>query len=324
MTVPQTIEMRPDANRRPIAVADAIPESRKTARVSRSLAGGRLGDYVVLTKPEITFLVVLSALAGFVIGSPVGFDGLALGFTLIGVALSSAGAGALNHYLERDRDLAMKRTLNRPLPAGRMPATHARNVGLLLSAAGLGVLCPLVNPLTAILAALSMALYLFVYTPMKSKTWLNTLVGTIPGALPAIGGYTAATNSLSGWGAWLIFGILLCWQMPHFLALAWMYRKDYGRGGFAMLPVIDSDGLATAALALAFTAATVAFSLALASDPSMGTTYLVIAVLSGAFFLHPAVRFWRTRTNLDARRLLKSSVMYIPVLVFSIVLDRMI
>jgi protoheme IX farnesyltransferase len=305
-------------------LADALPESARTARLSRSLAGRRLGDYVVLMKPEITFLVTLSALAGFIVGSPGTVDGIALGIMLVGVSFCSAGAGALNHYLERDRDLEMKRTVNRPLPAGRIPALHARNLGLLLSAAGLGILCPLINPLTAVLAALSIGLYLFVYTPMKSKTWWNTLVGTIPGALPAIGGYAAATNSLSAWSAWLVFGILLCWQMPHFLALAWMYRKDYGRGGFAMLPVFDGSGTSTAALALAFCLGTVGLSLLLARESAMGPAYVATAVVGGMYFLRPAVRFWTTRANSDARRLLKASVMYIPLLVLSIVLDRLI
>jgi len=304
------------------ALSDAIAEPAKTARLSRSLSGSAVGDYLVLTKPEITFLVTLSSLAGFIIGSPEGVDALRLLVMLIGVASCSAGAGALNHYLERDRDLAMKRTLNRPLPAGRIPASHARNFGFVLSAIGLGILCPLVNPLTAILAGLSMALYLFVYTPMKSRTWLNTLVGTVPGALPAIGGYTAATDSLASWTAWLIFGVLLCWQMPHFLALAWMYRKDYGRGGFAMLPLVDGTGTATAGLALLFCAVSVVLSLVLAGSSGMGLAYLIAAVLGGACFMHPAVRFWITRSNADARRLLKASVIYIPMLVAAIVFDR--
>ena len=304
------------------ALNGPLPESARTARLSRFLAGRSIGDYLVLTKPEITLLVALSALAGFIIGSPVAVDGLLLAITLVGVTLCSAGAGALNHFIERDRDLEMKRTLNRPLPAGRIPALHARNLGLILSAAGLGILCPLVNPLTAILAAASMVLYLFVYTPMKSKTWLNTLVGTLPGALPAIGGYTAATNSVAAWPAWIIFGVLLCWQMPHFLALAWMYRKDYGRGGFAMLPVFDGRGTATSALALAFCIGTVVLSLVLANQPSLGVVYATTAVVGGVYFLVPAVRFLTTRANADARRLLKASVMYIPILVVSIVLDR--
>lgn len=314
----------PDRAKPPAAVAEAVSELATTARLSRALAGGSVGDYLVLTKPEITFLVALSALAGFMIGSPVAIDGAALGIMLAGVSLCSAGAGALNHYIERDRDLAMKRTLNRPLPAGRIPAIRARNFGLVLSAAGLGILCPLVNPLTAILAAASIVLYLFVYTPMKSRTWMNTLVGTVPGALPAIGGYTAATGSIAGLGAWLIFGVLLCWQMPHFLALAWMYRKDYGRGGFAMLPAVDRSGAATAGLSVGFCACTVGLSLALASEPELGAAYMVAASISGALFLHPAVRFWTTRSNTDARRLLKASVLYIPVLVVSLVLDRLV
>ncbi len=316
--------MPADVSPAPALTRQSATEQTGTARLSRSLAGGRVGDYLVLTKPEITLLVVLSALAGFLVGSPTSVDAVALAITLFGVALCSAGASALNHYLERDRDLEMKRTYNRPIPAGRVAAERARNFGVILSAAGLAILCPLVNPLTAVLAALSMGLYLFVYTPMKSRTWLNTIVGTVPGALPAIGGYAAATNSISGPGAWLVFGVLLCWQMPHFLSLAWMYRKDYGRGGFAMLPTFDGDGTATAALSLGFCLATVGLSLALAADPSTGIVYLFACVAAGILFVKPAVRFWTTRTNADARRLLKASVVYIPLLVLSIVVDHII
>ena len=211
-------------------------------------------DYLELTKPEISFLVVISALAGFLLGSPDVLDGWQLFFTLIGVALTAGGACVLNHYFEREIDGAMKRTAGRPLPTGRIPARHAFYFGIGLLSAGVAIICPLVNPLTALLAILTAVFYLVVYTPLKRKTKYNTAVGTIPGALPALGGWTAATGSL-GWGGVAIFAVLALWQMPHFLSLAWMYRKDYGRADYAMLPVVEPDGRSTAQQTLFCTAA---------------------------------------------------------------------
>ena len=267
---------------------------------------------------------MLSAVAGYLLGSPADVDVSLLLITVVGIGLTSAGAGALNHYLERDRDGSMRRTASRPLPAGRLMPRHARNFGIGLTGAGLGILCPLVNPLTAVLAALTVALYLFVYTPLKSTTTLNTLVGTIPGALPVIGGYTAATNSLLGEEVWLLFALLICWQMPHFLALAWMYRKDYGRGGFAMLPVRDHTGRDTMVQISVFTAGTVLASLLLAWRGQFGALFVGVAVVAAFIMVRPAIAFARSRSNTDARRVLKASVLYIPVIVLAILLDRLV
>ncbi len=310
--------------RQPNAATGRLASAPGTARLSWAIQGSVVGDYLALTKPEITFLVVLSSLAGFSLGSPSGVDIALLLITIVGIGLTSAGAGALNHYLERDRDLAMKRTASRPVPAGRIPALRARNFGVALTGVGLAILCPLVNPLTSVLAVLTVVLYLFVYTPMKRKTTLNTLVGTLPGALPVIGGYVAATNSLSSGAAWLLFGVLAFWQMPHFLSLAWMYRKDYGRGGFEMLPVHDKDGTATVRQTLLFTAATIASSFALAAVAGFGTLYLLLAIIGAGIMIRPAVAFARSRSNADARRVLKASVVYIPVIVLAILLDRLV
>ncbi len=280
-----------------------------------------LRDYLVLTKPEITFLVTISALAGFVLGSPGGIDAWRLVVTLVGVALSSAGGCVLNHYLERDLDAEMRRTMDRPLPAGRIAPARAAAFGSLLVMAGVGLLCPLTNPLTGVMAAVTVALYLFVYTPLKRKTTWNTLAGTVPGALPALGGWTAATGNLH-WGGWTIFAILVAWQMPHFLALAWMYRKDYGRARYAMLPVVEPTGRTTTRQTLFFSIVLFAAGVTPVWAGVAGWLYLSGALALGAWFMVPVTAFYRSRSVPDARRVLKATIYYIPALVVFIVLDH--
>ncbi len=283
----------------------------------------RLLDYWDLTKPEISFLVAISALAGFLLGAPEGLDGWLLGFTVLGTALSSGGAGVLNHYLERRLDARMRRTANRPLPAGRVRPAEAIALGGLLIIAGVAVLLLRVNLLTAALAVLTIVLYLGVYTPLKQLTPYNTLVGTVPGALPALGGWTAATGTL-GAGGWAVFAILACWQMPHFLSLAWMYRKDYARAGYAMLPVLEPDGRSTARQTLGFTGVLVAASVVPALVGVAGWVYLAGALVLGLRFLVPAYAFFRSRATSDARRVLLASILYIPLLVVLIFVDRLV
>lgn len=223
--------------------------------------------------------------------------------------------------MEVPYDAQMKRTAARPLPAGRVNPKRVRQVGVGLVVASAALICPIVNPLTAILAALTALLYIFVYTPLKRTTKYNTLVGTIPGALPALGGYAAATGTLGATG-WVLFGILVCWQMPHFLSLAWMYRKDYERGGYVMLPVVEPDGGSTARQTLGFTAALLGVSvLPFWTTPTMGWIYLAGAVPLGGWFLWTAWTFYQTRSNQDARAVLKASIVYIPVLVALIGID---
>ncbi|MEM1094485.1 MAG: heme o synthase [Bacteroidota bacterium] len=280
-------------------------------------------DYLTLTKPEITFLVAISALAGFLLGSPGPLDWWTLMWLLIGVVLSSAGAGALNHCIEASRDALMKRTMNRPIPSGRVPIGHARLYGFALICAGVGLICPLTNPITGTMAGATVALYLYVYTPLKRRTTYNTIIGTIPGALPALGGWAAATGSL-GWGGLAIFGILTLWQLPHFYAIAWMYRKDYARGGHAMLTVNDPDGRKTAHQILWGTVLLVIVSLA---PLWLGLTtwlYGVGAALLGVWFMHAAVEFFRERTSVVAKRVLKVSVGYVQVIVLLLILDRLV
>lgn len=302
----------------PIAVS-ASPSAADVEPSTRS-AGAVLWDYLVLAKPEISSVVTLSAFAGFLLGSPAGLDGWTLLWTTLGVALCAGGVGVLNHVLERRFDAQMKRTATRPLPSGRADPKVARRVGILMVCTSVGILCPLVNALTAILAALTAALYLFVYTPLKRLTKWNTLVGTVPGALPALGGYTAATGQL-GAGGWAIFGILACWQMPHFLSLAWMYRKDYERGDYAMLPVVEPDGNSTAAQMMGFAALLIPVSMTPALFGTAGWIYGVGVVPLGVWFLVTTIVFHGERTGQKARRVLKASVLYIPALVALLMVD---
>jgi protoheme IX farnesyltransferase len=288
-------------------------------RATRSL-GATLRAYLLLAKPEISSVVTLSAFAGFLLGSPGGLDGWTLLWTMIGVALCAGGVGVLNHLFERRYDAQMKRTATRPLPAGRVSPTEARRLGIVLVCVAVGLLCPLVNVLTAVIAALTAVLYLFVYTPLKRRTKWNTLIGTVPGALPALGGYTAATGQLGG-GGWAVFGILACWQMPHFLSLAWMYRKDYARGDYAMLPVVEPEGDSTAGQMVGFAAVLVPVSVLPTLVGSAGWIYGVGVVPLGLWFLWTTIAFHGERTGQKARRVLKASVLYIPALVALLMVD---
>lgn len=280
-------------------------------------------DYIDLTKPEITFLVVLSSVGGFVLASSHTFAIGSFLVLVIGVCLTSAGAGALNHWLERDEDSLMRRTMNRPLPDGRISPKAARNYGCTLIAAGVGLLCPLTNPLTGVMALAAALIYLYVYTPLKQHSTWNTLVGTIPGALPALGGWTAATGSI-GLGGAAMFGILAAWQMPHFLSLAWMYRKDYARAGYVMLPVAEPDGASTVRQTLFYTLVLVILSFVPNILGLSGWLYGIGAAALGCWFLQSAAAFYRSYSVQDARRVLRVSIGYIPALVLLLILDRII
>ncbi len=279
-----------------------------------------LRDYLEMAKPEISSVVTLSAFAGFLVGSPAGLDGWTLFWTMVGVALCAGGVGMLNHVLERRYDAQMKRTTSRPLPAGRVSPGRARTVGVLMVCASVGLLCPLVNVLTAVIAALTAVLYLFVYTPLKRVTKWNTLIGTVPGALPALGGYTAATGSL-GAGGWAVFGVLACWQMPHFLSLAWMYRKDYARGDYAMLPVVEPEGDSTARQMVGFCVLLLPLSVVPTLVGAAGWLYGLGVLPIGLWFLWTTLVFYGERTGRNARRVLKASVLYVPALTVLLLAD---
>ncbi len=312
---------QPEVSQRPAPPSKRLRPSNRRKLPAPDLERPALLDYWDLTKPEISFLVTISALAGFLLGSPETVEGWLLGFTLVGTALSAGGGGVLNHYLERHYDARMRRTANRPLPAGRIRPGGALFFGIVLTLAGVATMVFLVNLLTAVLAALTVLLYLFVYTPLKRRTKYNTLIGTIPGALPALGGFAAATGTLS-LGGWTLFAILALWQMPHFLSLAWMYRKDYARAGYAMLPVLEPDGHSTARQTLLYTMILAAASTLPTVAGATGWVYLAGALVLSLWFLAPAYAFYRARTTPTARRVLMASILYIPLLVVLIFVDR--
>ena len=301
-------------------VASPAPDTSVGER--RGLTPGEsLSAYLDLTKPRITFLVVLSALSGFALGSPRPMSYWLLLHTAVGVALLSSGIGTLNQYLERSLDGLMRRTRTRPLPAGKMPPRRALLFGVLTSALATLYLALLVNPLTAAWGAVAFGSYLFVYTPLKTRTTWCTFIGAIPGALPPLLGWTAARNEV-GVEALVLFAILFLWQFPHFHAIAWMYREDYARAGIRMLPVVEADGRSTARQIILYTAALLPVSLLPTLLGLAGTLYFAGALVLGALFLHASLAAAREKSHAQARRLLKASVIYLPLLLILMVLNR--
>lgn len=286
-----------------------------------SAAALRWRDYAELTKPRITLMVVLTALVGFLLASPGKLDWILLAHTLFGTGLLAAGASALNQYLERQVDARMRRTANRPLPAGRLTPAPALAFGVGLGLAGALYLWWTVNALTAALGAATLVAYIFVYTPLKPLSNLNTLVGAVPGAIPPMMGATAVTNELDLL-AWALFGILFLWQMPHFLAIAWLYRTDYRRGGLAMLPVEDTSGVRTARQMMLYAAALVPVSLLPSVLGVSGPAYLIGALLMSLAFLGYAIAFGFSQNPRMARRVVLASVAYLPLLLILMVADR--
>jgi protoheme IX farnesyltransferase len=281
----------------------------------------KLEAYIALTKPRITVLVVLSSLAGFAMGSPSAIDWVLLFHTAIGVALLSSGIGALNQYWERDLDALMLRTKGRPLPAGKLLARNALVFGVAISALAEVYLASFLNPLTALLGFVALASYLFLYTPLKTRTRWCTFIGAFPGALPALLGWTAARNEI-GVEAVVLFGIMFLWQFPHFHAIATMCREDYARAGIRMLPVIEPDGKSTARQIVGYTIALVPVSLLPTLLHFSGWVYLAGAAVLGAWFLHASVAAAKNLTHEQSRRLLRVSVIYLPLLFGLMTLSR--
>ena len=278
----------------------------------------KLSHYIALSKPRILVMVVLMTAAGFFLGAKA-LDPLDTFFwALLGTAFSSAGAAALNNYLERDVDEKMSRTRTRALPAGLISPTEALFFGLLTVVLGVAILVWQVNMLTGFLSLLTAFLYVLVYTPLKRITWWNTVVGAIPGALPPMGGWAAATNDLTV-GAWIVFLILFVWQHPHFYAIAWMYREDYEQGGFKMLPVVYPDGKRTFRQIIGFSIALIPVSLLPYHYGIAGEVYAVGMTLLGIAMLAFGIKAWRSHSNQDARALLQASVVYLP-LFFALIL----
>jgi protoheme IX farnesyltransferase len=279
-------------------------------------------DYVALVKPRITAMVMLTALVGFVMGSHGPVDAAALASALVGTGLVAAGASALNMLLERRTDGLMHRTQNRPLPAGRLRPTEALAWGAVLTISGIAFLAWRSGPLAALVALLTWASYLFLYTPLKTRTSLSTVVGALPGALPPVIGWAAARGRVDA-GAFVLFAILFLWQIPHFLAIAWIYRDDYARGGLPMLPVVDPEGMITGRQAVANALALAIVSLAPAFGGMAGSVYLAGAIALGVMFTAAAVRAAVKRTPAAARGLFLASLAYLSILCTLLIADRM-
>ncbi len=282
-----------------------------------------INAYIELTKPRILSLVLVTTAIGFFMGQGE-FSHLSILFwTILGAGLVCAGASALNQYLERDADSKMERTKLRPLPMGTIRPSSAMLFGVYLILIGVILLCLKVNLLSAFLALLTAFLYILVYTPLKRLTWLNTTIGAIPGAIPPMGGWAAATGQLD-FGAWVLFFIMFTWQHPHFYAIAWMLKEDYKKAGFKMLPVVYPDGKSTFLQIFVFTILLFFASLVPAFIGMSGKIYLAGAVVCGIFLFMASMALIKTKTMLDARQLLKATVFYLPILLFLIVIDCLI
>ena len=299
--------------------------------LDRVVVRPRVLDYIELMKPELTGLSVLTALCGFYLGSIGSFNYWLFFHTAFGTLLVGGGAGALNQYIERAYDSMMKRTERRPLPAGRLAASEALTFGLIISLLGIVELSVFTNLLTGFLAVVTWTTYLFLYTPLKRVTPYSTIIGGIPGALPPMMGWTAVRNDLTI-EAWLLFAILFCWQMPHFFSLAWMYRKDYARAGFKILTVSDEHAERTSRQILLYCIALIPASLAPSYFGMTGSFSIIAAVMLGiGFLVYSSMLSWFShhhnadslgKVNVYSRRLFFASLIYLPLLMIALSLDK--
>jgi protoheme IX farnesyltransferase len=295
--------------------------SAPAAAVPLAPARSRVGDFIELTKPRIGVLVLATTAVGFVAGCAGPIDFALMFHTIVGTALAAAGANALNQLMERDFDALMHRTANRPIPSGRIAPVEALCFGLLTSAASIFYLALLATPLAAAVAAATLASYLLLYTPLKRRTPWCTAVGAIPGALPPVIGWAAARGSI-GLGALLLFAIVFVWQIPHFWAIAWIYRDDYRRASFPMLAVIDSDGRRTGRQVIWLCSLLLAVSTLPWWLGVSGAWYFGGAILLGLLFLASGVKFATAISNATARRLMLVSIAYLPLLLGLMIMDR--
>jgi len=283
-----------------------------------------LADYWTLTKPEVNLLIAITTFAGFCLALPTHshpFPFMLLIHTLLGTLLVAGGTGTLNQYIERDYDAQMRRTARRPLAAGKLEPLAALRFGILLSCAGGIYLAVAVNALASLLAVLTLLSYLFLYTPLKRKTPLCTLVGAFPGAMPPLIGWAAASGTLS-FEAWVLYGIVFMWQFPHFMAIAWMYREDYARAGYLVLPYGERRGPFMAWQSLVAPLVLIPLSLTPTFLGYAGLIYLVGALLLSSSFFYYGARLALRRSNVIARRLLFASIAYLPLVFFLMMLDK--
>lgn len=289
----------------------AVPDTRRGAYV----------DFIALTKPRVNFLVLITTFIGFHLGTFGPIDMLLLVHTVMGTAFVAGGAAALNQVLERDSDRLMRRTQARPLPAGRLGTSEAGPFALALAVIGLVQLALGTNLVAAMVAFATIASYALIYTPLKRRTSLATVIGAVPGAMPPMIGWAAATGSLSI-EAWVLFAIVFVWQMPHVLAISWMYREDYERAGIRVLPVEEPDGASTSRQTVSYAAVLIPVTLLPTAVGLAGGRYLAGALVLGMALLALAITFARERTAAHARRLFIASLLYLPVLWVLMLADR--
>jgi heme o synthase len=295
-------------------------EATNVADTERQL--GRLGaDFAELVKARLTLLVLLTTTVGFYLGARGSVSYLGLFHAVFGTALAAAGASALNQWWERRTDALMERTKTRPIPAGRMRPRNALLIGSVLSLCGVIYLLIKCNALSAWLAAATIIIYIFAYTPLKRISTANTLVGAIPGALPPVIGWVAATG-YSEPGAWSLFAILFFWQLPHFFAIAWMYREDYAKAGFQMVSREDDTGARSASQSVLFCMILLLVSGIPTFLGVVGYSYLAAELILNGLFIAAAMRFLRTQQRVDARRLFLASITYLPLLLLALVLTK--
>ena len=294
----------------------------RTDAVAMTGSGARCRDYVALAKPRLNLLVVASTLVGYAMGSgePLGVVRV-LGL-LLGTGLVAGGASAFNQVMERDLDALMRRTRMRPLPDQRLQPLEGILFGTAIMLAGLLMIVAASNLLAAGVALATLVIYVVIYTPLKKKSSLGTVIGAIPGALPPLIGSAAVEGTLSVEG-WTLFGIMFLWQLPHFLAIAWMYREDYARAGYPMLPVIEPDGRSTGRQAVVYTAALLPLSLAPTAMHMAGEIYFGGALVLGLLFFWLTIRFAQTRATRDARRVFFASITYLPLLWILMIADKL-
>jgi protoheme IX farnesyltransferase len=281
----------------------------------------RAADYLELTKPRVVVMVLITTLVGFYLASPAALPYTLLAHTLLGVALAAGGTLALNQYLERDLDARMLRTKLRPLPEGRIHPRDALGFGVAITAGGLVYLSVFANPLSGLITAVSVASYLFFYTPLKLKTPLCIFVGAIPGALPPVTGWAAAAGDLS-LGAWILFAILFLWQIPHSLAIAVLYRDDYARADFQLLPVLEPEGTTTGRHVMTNSLALLAVGLLPTTLHLTGAIYFAAALALGMGLLACSLALARSYSTKAARRLLIATLLYLPTLLAVMAFDK--
>tara|TARA_B100000003_G_C10924200_1_gene368522 strand:+ start:48 stop:929 length:882 start_codon:yes stop_codon:yes gene_type:complete len=286
-----------------------------------SPAQNRLAAFIELTKPRITFLILVSTALGFYMASSKDIDWIAFFYTMVGTLFLSGGAGTVNHYIEKDLDTLMNRTQSRPIPAGLIEHNIALYFGIVLSAIGILILFLLVNQLTALLGILTLILYIFIYTPLKKITWLNTTIGAIPGAMPVLGGWSGASNSISP-DAWILFAILFLWQHPHFYAIALMCKDDYKKAGFMMLPVVEEDNIRTNRQIIWHAFLLIPVSLYFVITGTLGIFYFWGAIFLGLGYLLSSIPLLKDSSIKNAKVLLKASVIYLPLLLIIILIDK--